>query len=48
VLEANSDRIKWARTDRNGQTTFTFTDAEPTIVVAQGEINDPRPNADLV
>lgn len=35
--------VKWARTDRNGATTFKFAGARTTITPAEGELNDMTP-----
>ena len=41
--------VKWARTDRNGQSTFSYTSAKrPTISVTEGNDSDPQPNSDQV
>jgi hypothetical protein len=45
ILDNHTDTIKWARTDRNGQVTMTFTGNVPTIKIARGELNDERPNS---
>ncbi len=40
--------VRWARTDRNGLSTFRFGSGNrPRITVADGERSDPRPNSDL-
>ena len=35
--------VRWARTDRNGQTTITFDGGDPTVTVSQGQLNDASP-----
>lgn len=48
VLEEHRQRIRWARTDHNGQVTFTFTDGPTDIRLTKGSINDPQPNSEDV
>jgi beta-lactamase superfamily II metal-dependent hydrolase len=44
LLDARRASLTWARTDRNGLSSFAFRGATPRIRVAQGTTNDARPN----
>lgn len=46
VLQNHKSEIKWARTDHNRQSSFSFNTATPKITIEQGELNDPKPNTD--
>lgn len=48
VLDEHRQQIRWARTDHNGQVTFTFTDGPTDIRLTKGSINDPHPNTEDV
>lgn len=48
LLDSESG-VKWARTDHNGLSTFSFGAAKrPKITVAEGDDSDPQPNSDQV
>lgn len=44
LLRDNKDQIKWARTDHNGLTTFTFKGTQVDVEKTKGRINDSQPN----
>jgi hypothetical protein len=46
LLDENRQRLQWARTDRNGLITVTFSQDTPQFEIAFGGLNDPTPNAD--
>ena len=49
VLEAHAHDIRWARTDHNGLSTFTFVGMKTDIEITRGDLDDPVPNsADVV
>jgi glyoxylase-like metal-dependent hydrolase (beta-lactamase superfamily II) len=45
VLNENRSSVTWARTDRNGRSTFRGVKRGKRISVTRGDLNDPRPNA---
>lgn len=45
LLEQHTDRITWVRTDRNKLSTFSFTEGRAPVSTAEGQPNDPTPNA---
>ncbi len=44
VLKRHRDEIRWARTDRNRESSFFFGSGVPEIEISRGRINDTRPN----
>jgi len=46
LLDENSARIHWARTDRNGKIKITFLPSGPHLDISFGKLNDPTPNED--
>jgi len=46
VLNKHKKDIQWARTDRNGSVTMTFTANKVTIKPDHGKLNDPQPNTE--
>ena len=44
-LNDHRDDIKWARTDRNGLVTITFSTQGARVKLTTGEISDPQPNS---
>ena len=46
ILEAHTDQLSWARTDRNGLITVTFPQSSAKLGIERGELNDPTPNGD--
>jgi len=48
LLDENSSRLQWARTDRNGQITVTFPPGGPSLEISFGKLNDPTPNPDTI
>jgi beta-lactamase superfamily II metal-dependent hydrolase len=46
LLQKNTDRLSWARTDRNGLITVDFTGGQASFTISRGELNDPTPNGD--
>jgi beta-lactamase superfamily II metal-dependent hydrolase len=46
VLQQHKSEIRWARTDHNRQSSFSFSTATPKVTIEQGELNDPKPNTD--
>lgn len=47
LLQANTDRLSWARTDRNGRITVDLSAGTPEFSLTRGELNDPIPNGDV-
>lgn len=45
ILNNHRQDITWARTDHNGQVTFSFEGPKPTIIKTKGRLNDEVPNA---
>ena len=48
LLDQNTARLQWARTDRNGKITVTFPADGPNFEIAFGKLNDPTPNGDAI
>ncbi|MGI8917167.1 MAG: MBL fold metallo-hydrolase [Pyrinomonadaceae bacterium] len=44
-LNEHRDDIRWARTDRNGLVTITFSTQGARVKKTSGELNDPQPNS---
>ena len=44
LLAAESDKVKWVRTDHNGLSTVELAGNKTTLEVDHGDVNDPRPN----
>ena len=44
-LNEHRDDIRWARTDRNGLVTITFSTQGARVKKTSGDLNDPRPNS---
>ncbi len=47
LLEDNSNRLTWARTDRNGRITVTFSGGKAGLSISKGTLNDAVPNTDV-
>lgn len=47
ILKENKDRLTWVRTDRNGRSTFTFGDDDPSVEVTHRDVNDLTMPGDL-
>jgi len=47
LLSQNSDKIEYARTDRNGKIAITFADNGAILEKTRGKLNDFSPNSDL-
>jgi beta-lactamase superfamily II metal-dependent hydrolase len=48
VLNKHKNTIRWARTDRNGPVTMTFSGQKVGIQIDHGKLNDPQPNTEDV
>jgi beta-lactamase superfamily II metal-dependent hydrolase/soluble lytic murein transglycosylase-like protein len=44
LLDENRERVRWVRTDHNGQVNITFGAGNPQIRLSSGDVNDATPN----
>lgn len=47
LLDENRERVRWVRTDHNGQVSITFGAGSPKISLASGDVNDATPNHEV-